>query len=168
MRAIYPGSFNPISLGHLDIIHRASKIFEHLLILVADNHEKSNQIGSEERIKLIKESIGDLNNVEVRAHKGLVVDYAKTNGYKVLLRGIRGASDFESELEMSQINHALSDGLETIFLMTSPQHSFIRSSRVWELVRFGGDLSKLVPANVAVYLTELLKNDITFFTRPTK
>ena len=104
----------------------------------------------------------------INQKKKKLIDYAKANGYKVLLRGIRGASDFESELEMSQINHALSDGLETIFLMTSPQHSFIRSSRVWELVRFGGDLSKLVPANVAVYLTELLKNDITFFSSSTK
>ena len=152
MRAIYPGSFDPLTLGHLDIIKRASKIFTEVLVLISENPDKSGHIKIAERIKLIQEATKGLENVEVSSHLGLTVDYAKKYNYDILVRGIRAASDFETELEMSQINHSLSDGLETVFLMTSPEYSFIRASRVWELVEFGGDLRLLVPDNVKDYL----------------
>lgn len=152
MQAIYPGSFDPITLGHLDIIQRASKIFEKVLVLVSENTKKTEKLSVETRIQLVKETVKHLNNIEVAAYKGLTVDYAKTNGYPVLIRGLRAASDFEVELEMSQINHALSDGIETIFLMTDPSYSFIRASRVWELLAFGGNIDNLVPKNVQKYL----------------
>ncbi len=147
MKAIYPGSFDPPTLGHLDIIHRASKIFDKLLVLVSENLDKAEKLDVTTRINLIKEATSDIKNIEVESSQGLTVDYAKTHGYTVLVRGIRGASDFEIELEMSQINKALS-GIETTFLMTDPQYSFIRASRVWELLKFGGDISNLVPPNV--------------------
>ncbi len=155
MKAIYPGSFDPPTLGHLDIIHRAGKIFDKLLVLVSENLDKAEKLDVVTRINLIKEATSDMKNIEVASSQGLTVDYAKTHGYSVLVRGIRGASDFEIELEMSQINKALS-GIETTFLMTDPKYSFIRASRVWELLRFGGDISNLVPANVE---NLLLKNN---------
>ena len=152
MRAIYPGSFDPLTLGHLDIIQRASKVFGEILVLISENPDKSGHIAIADRIKLIEEATKGLSNIEVASHLGLTVDYARKHNYHVLVRGIRAASDFETELEMSQINHSLSDGLETVFLMTSPQYSFIRASRVWELVKFGGDLDLLVPNNVKEFL----------------
>lgn len=152
MRAIYPGSFDPLTLGHLDIIERASKVFGKILILVSENPTKSGHIQISDRIRLIQEATKSLANIEVASHLGLTVDYARDHDYHVLIRGIRAASDFETELEMSQINHSLSDGLETVFLMTSPQYSFIRASRVWELVKFGGNLDLLVPKNVKEFL----------------
>lgn len=154
MRAIYPGSFDPLTLGHLDIIQRASKIFGEVLVLISENTDKAGHITIADRIKLIKEATKDLTNIKVSSHLGLTVDYARDHKYHVLVRGIRAASDFETELEMSQINHSLSEGLETVFLMTSPQYSFIRASRVWELVKFGGNLELLVPNNVKTYLLE--------------
>ncbi len=152
MRAIYPGSFDPLTLGHLDIIQRASKIFDQVLVLISENPDKSGHIKIADRIKLIEEATKNLDNIQVGSHLGLTVDYAKKHKFHVLVRGIRAASDFETELEMSQINHSLSDGLETVFLMTSPEYSFIRASRVWELMEFGGDLGVLVPNNVKKYL----------------
>ncbi len=152
MKAIYPGSFDPLTLGHLDIIKRASKIFDQVLVLISENPDKNGHIDLEDRIKLIKQATKSFKNVKVASHLGLTVEYARQHKYHVLVRGIRAASDFETELEMSQINHSLSSGLETVFLMTSPEYSFIRASRVWELVEFGGDLSLLVPGNVKKYL----------------
>ena len=152
MRALYPGSFDPLTLGHLDIVQRASQIFDEVTILISNNPGKVAKISLEDRVRLIEEAIVDLKNVNVKTTDGLTVDYALKNSYDFLLRGIRGAGDFESELEMSQINRALSKGLETVFLMTSPQNSFIRSSRVWELLEFGDAIEQLVPKNVAQYL----------------
>lgn len=152
MRAIYPGSFDPLTLGHLDIIERASKIFHEVLILISENTEKSARIPLEERIRLIEEACSHMSNVKVGSNAGLTVTYAKKHGYHCLLRGMRAASDFEGELELSQINHALSDGLETVFLMTDPKYSFVRASRVWELLKYGGDISLMLPENVALYI----------------
>lgn len=155
MKAIYPGSFDPLTLGHLDIIARASQLFDELTILVSANPNKTGTLDLANRLRLAEEAIKaeKLANVKVTSHDGLTVGYAQEHGYKILLRGIRAASDFENELEMSQVNHFLS-GLETVFLMTEPKYSFIRASRVWELLRLGADISNLVPANVANYLKE--------------
>lgn len=151
MKAVYPGSFDPVTKGHFDIIQRASKLFEKLLILVSDNPEKTSKIPVEKRIQLIEETCTGMENIEVQAFTGLTVDFVEKHNYDVLLRSIRGASDFETELEMSQINKALSD-YDTVFLMTRPKYSFIRSSRVWELLKFGGKVEELVPENVNRYL----------------
>jgi len=152
MKAVYPGSFDPLTLGHLDIIKRAAKNFSELVVLISDNPEKAGRIPLQDRITLIEEAVRDLKNVSVATYSGLTVNYVKENAYDVLLRAIRDSSDFEAELGMSQINHKISDDIETLFLMTNPQYSFIRSSRVWELVRFKGDVSELVPPNVKKYL----------------
>ncbi len=155
MKALYPGSFDPLTLGHLDIVRRASKICSKLELLISENPNKHGVLSIEERTQLIKDAIKaeGLTNVSVQCYAGLTVDYARKHNFKLLLRGIRAASDFEAELEMSQVNNFLSE-LETIFLMTSPEFSFIRASRVWELLRLGADISSLVPHNVATYLKE--------------
>ena len=154
MKALYPGSFDPLSLGHLDIIKRAAKTFGKVTVLISENPGKKEKIDVQTRCKLIEEAVKDMENVDVQIFSGLTVDYALKNSYDFLLRGMRAAGDFESELEMSQINSALADGLETVFLMTSPEHSYIRSSRVWELLEFGDSIEMLVPKNVAKYLLE--------------
>jgi pantetheine-phosphate adenylyltransferase len=155
MRAIYPGSFDPLTLGHLDIIRRASTIVDHLEILVSINQDKSTRLEPKHRLRLIQEVIEaeKFINVSVTTHRGLTVDYAKNNGFNLILRGIRAASDFEFELEMSQVNQFLA-GVETIFMMTSPEYSFIRASRVWELLQLGANINNLVPQNVAEYLKD--------------
>jgi len=155
MRAIYPGSFDPITLGHLDIIKRASKIFRNITILVSEHPDKKERIPLAQRISLIERAVAGIANLDIKTTSGLTVTYALEHGYNVIIRGIRGASDFESELEMSQINSMLSGGLETVFMMTSPQYSYIRSSRVWELLKFGGDISNLVPDSVNTELNHL-------------
>ena len=154
MKALYPGSFDPLSLGHLDIIQRAAKTFGKVTVLISANPGKKEKLSVEVRTMLIKEAVKDMANVDVQVYSRLTVEYALNNSYNFLLRGMRAAGDFESELEMSQINRALSQGLETVFLMTSPQYSFIRSSRVWELLKFGDYIEALVPKNVAKYLLE--------------
>ncbi len=154
MKALYPGSFDPLTLGHLDIIKRATEIFGSVEILVSAYSDKDRKLSLKERIKLIKEATYGMKNVEVNSHDALTVKYAADNKCDVIVRGIRGASDFEYELEMAQINNFLSKGMETVFLMTSPEYSFIRASRVWELLKLGGDIDNLVPRNVANYLRE--------------
>lgn len=153
MKFLYPGSFDPFTLGHLDIARRASSIAEELEILVSTNPDKNYKLDIDTRIMLIKEAVKDLVNVKVSSHSGLTVDYIKEKKHEVILRGMRGAFDFEMELEMSQVNNFLSN-VETLFLMTSPEYSFIRASRVWELLRLGADIHSLVPKNVAKYLKE--------------
>jgi pantetheine-phosphate adenylyltransferase len=155
MKAVYPGSFDPPTLGHLDIIERASKIFKEVLVLVSENPDKQGKISLEDRIKLLEELASTMKNVKVASFSGLTVDYVKKQNYDVLLRAIRDSSDFEAELGMSQINQKLS-GIETLFFMTDPQYSFIRSSRVWELIKFDGDISNMVPKNVKNHLLKKL------------
>jgi len=155
MKAVYPGSFDPLTLGHLDIVKRAAKIFGSVELLISENPNKQGVLSIEERVKLVEAVLKaeGLNNISIKSYSGLTVDYAKQRGFTVLLRGMRAASDFEAELEMSQVNNFLSE-LETVFLMTSPEYSFIRASRVWELLRLGADISNLVPKQVANYLKE--------------
>ena len=152
MKALYPGSFDPITHGHLDVIRRITKLFDEVIIAVLNNSDKNVFIPLKERLKLIKESTCDVKNISVESFSGLTVEYAKSKGADIIVRGLRAPSDFEYELEMSQINYFLSDGLETIFIMTNPKYSFIRSSRVKEVVSLGGDVKELVPAPVYKYL----------------
>lgn len=157
MRAIYPGSFDPITLGHLDIIGRAKQICEELTILISENNSKKTHLPLDVRVQLIQELTSSMDNVSIKTWHGLTADYAKANNFDVIIRGLRGASDFESELEMSQVNSAL-NGVQTVFLMTSPEYSFIRSSRVWELMKFAGDFTHFVPDNVAQRLVTIQGN----------
>ncbi len=151
--AIYPGSFDPITKGHLDILKTGAGIFDKVIIAVARNSEKHGFLTIEERVKLIKESVTDLNNVEVDCFDGLTVNYAKKCGAQVLIRGLRAVSDFEYELQLSQANSALDSDIKTVFLTTKPKYNFISSSTIREILLNGGDISKFVPEPVFEYLT---------------
>ena len=152
MKAIYPGSFDPVTNGHVDVIKRIANLFDEVIVAVLNNHSKEEFIPLNERLKLVKEVIEGVKNVSVESFTGLTVEYAKSKGADVIVRGLRAPSDFEYELEMSQINYFLSNGLETLFIMTNPKYSFIRSSRVKELVNLGGEVKELVPNAVYKYL----------------
>lgn len=152
--AIYPGSFDPITKGHLDILKNASGIFDKVIIAVARNGEKKGFLSTEERVKLIKKSIEGLDNVEVDAFEGLTIEYAKKRGAEILIRGLRAVSDFEYEMQLSQTNSALCDEIKTVFLTTKPKYNFISSSTIREILQNNGDISKFVPQAVNEYLTQ--------------
>jgi pantetheine-phosphate adenylyltransferase len=147
--AIYPGSFDPITLGHLDIIERGCRLFDRTIVAVLRNPSKSPLFTVEERLALIRQSIEHLNNVEVDAFGGLTVEYAKLKNASVIIRGLRVLSDFEKELQMAHTNKTLSQEIETVFLTTSTEHSFLSSSVVKEIAKFGGSIEHLVPQHVA-------------------
>ncbi len=151
--AIYPGSFDPITKGHLDILKTGAGIFDKVIIAVAKNSEKHGFLTIEERVKLIKESVKDIGNVEVDCFDGLTVNYAKKREASVLIRGLRAVSDFEYELQLSQANSALDSDIKTVFLTTKPKYNFISSSTIREILLNGGDISKFVPEPVFEYLT---------------
>ena len=150
MVAIYPGSFDPITLGHLDIITRSSKLYEKVVVVVSRNPTKSPMFSVEERIAQIRKTTQHLENVEVDSFDGLTVNYARRSGAKVLLRGLRVLSDFEKELQMAHTNKTLSDEIETVFLATSTEYGFLSSSLVKEIARFGGPIVHLVPQHIAL------------------
>mgnify|MGYP002521861133 FL=1 len=152
--AIYPGSFDPITKGHLDILKNASGIFDKVIIAVAHNGEKKGFLSTEERVELIKKSIKGLENVEVDAFEGLTIEYAKKRGAEILIRGLRAVSDFEYEMQLSQTNSALCDEIKTVFLTTKPKYNFISSSTIREILQNNGDISKFVPQAVNEYLTQ--------------
>lgn len=152
--AIYPGSFDPITKGHLDILKNAAGIFDKVIITVAHNGEKQGFLTTAERVKLIKESVKDIKNVEVDSFEGLTIEYARKIGAKVLIRGLRAVSDFEYEMQLSQTNSALCDEIKTVFLTTKPKYNFISSSNIKEILKNGGDISKFVPEPVYLYLKE--------------
>lgn len=151
--AIYPGSFDPITKGHLDILKTGAGIFDKVIIAVARNSEKHGFLTIGERVKLIRESVSGLDNVEVDCFDGLTVNYAKKCGAQVLIRGLRAVSDFEYELQLSQANSALDSDIKTVFLTTKPKYNFISSSTIREILLNGGDISKFVPEPVFKYLT---------------
>ena len=150
--AIYPGSFDPITNGHIDILKSGSEIFDKVIIAVSYNINKQGFLSVEERVDLIKKSVAHLNNVEVDAFEGLTVEYAKKKGADVLLRGLRTSFDFEYELQLSQTNNALNKDLKTVFLITKPEYNFISSSMVREILANKGDISKFVPKEVNDFL----------------
>ena len=150
--AIYPGSFDPITKGHLDILKNASEIFDKVIIAVAHNGEKKGFLSVEERVELIKNSLEEMKNVEVDSFKGLTIEYAKKQGAKVLIRGLRAVSDFEYEMQLSQTNSALNEDIKTVFLTTKPKYNFISSSTIKEILNNDGDISKFVPKAVFEYL----------------
>ena len=144
--AVYPGSFDPMTLGHLDIIKRASKMFDHLTVSVLDNKAKNALFSVEERVSILKEATKDIPNVSVDSFSGLLVDYANQKDIHVSVRGLRAVTDFEYELQIAQTNRKLSDGsLDTVFLTTSLEYAYLSSSSVKEIAAFHGDISQLVP-----------------------
>lgn len=148
MIAIYPGSFDPITLGHLDIIERGCQLFDHLIVVIFRNPSKNPLFSIEQRTQQIRQSTRHLANLEVDSFEGLAVTYAKIRQAKVLLRGLRAVSDFEMELQMAHINKTLDTDIETLFLATSTEQSFLSSSVVKEIARFGGPIEHLVPQPV--------------------
>lgn len=156
--AIYPGSFDPITLGHVDVIRRASAMFDRIIMAVVANPQKVTLFDIPTRVKLIRDSIGPLTNVTVEFFEGLLVDFAKNHQATVIIRGLRAISDFEYEFQMSQMNKTLYPQLETIFVMAKLDYTFLSSSMVKEVVMLGGDVSALVPEPVQVALTGIKSN----------
>jgi pantetheine-phosphate adenylyltransferase len=147
--ALYPGSFDPITLGHLDIITRGSRLFERVIVLVSSNPNKVPLFSTAQRMEQIRLSISHLSNVDVDHYDGLTITYAKQHQAQVLLRGLRVLSDFEKELQMAHTNKTLADDIETLFLATATEYGFLSSSLVKEIARFGGPIDHLVPRHVA-------------------
>ena len=156
--AIYPGSFDPFTNGHLDILKSGAEIFDKVIIAVSYNINKKGFLSVDERVDLIKRCVSNIPNIEVDSFEGLTVDYAKKKGANTLLRGLRTSFDFEYELQLSQTNNALFNDLKTVFLITKPEYNFISSSMVREILVNKGDISKFVPKVVEDYLVS--KRDI--------
>jgi pantetheine-phosphate adenylyltransferase len=146
-RAVCPGSFDPITFGHLDIIERASKQFDEVIVAVFANRKKEGLFSVEERLELIAANVSQYGNVKVDSGSGLLVEYCKVKSVDVIVKGLRAVTDFDYELQMAQV-HTQASGVETMFMATSPTHSFLSSSIVKELAHYGGDVSSMVPANV--------------------
>lgn len=155
--AVYPGSFDPITKGHLDVLKRACNVFDEVVIAVVDNHSKNSYFTTQERLDMIKQATKDLSNVRVDAFDGLTIEYAKKINATVLIRGLRAVSDFEYEMQLAQANHSLSSEIETIFFTTKPKYNFISSSTVKEIKMLGGEISKFVPQNVDNYFSKKIK-----------
>ncbi len=154
-KAVCPGSFDPITNGHLDIIGRASRLFDEVVVAVLINKSKANLFTVEERIELIREVARDHSNVVVESSHGLLVDFCRARGIQAIVKGLRAVSDFDYELQMAQMNHSLA-GVETLFMSTNPQYAFLSSSLVKEVATYGGDVSGLVPDLVLKQLRERL------------
>ena len=152
--ALCPGSFDPVTLGHLDIIERTARHFDAVIVAVIRNPQKADPLFSiEERQEMLAEVIGHLDNISIEFFKGLLVDFAKDHGAESIVKGLRAISDFDYELQMAQMNQRLS-GIDTFFVSTSPRHSFLSSSLVREVARYGGDVSSMVPETVAARLKD--------------
>jgi pantetheine-phosphate adenylyltransferase len=156
--AVCPGSYDPVTNGHLDVITRASLMFDELIVGVVDASVRKSKyvFAAEERVAFIEEATRHLANVRVEPFEGLLVDYARSHGAMTIVKGLRAISDFEYELEMNQLNRQLAPDIESVYLMASPQYSFLSSSGVKEIAVFGGDVSELVPEPVAERLQEAL------------
>jgi pantetheine-phosphate adenylyltransferase len=157
-RAVYPGSFDPFTLGHLDILQRASDIFEKVIVAVLENPNKAPLFSVEERIDMIRDSVGEDARIEVDSFNGLTVDYARKVGAGSLVRGLRATSDFESEFQMALFNRRLAPEINTVFLMTSFANVFLSSSLIKEVASYGGNVDFAVPPSVAKRLARLNEN----------
>ncbi|SCZ76939.1 pantetheine-phosphate adenylyltransferase [Acidaminobacter hydrogenoformans] len=155
--AIYPGSFDPVTNGHLDVIERASKLFDEVVVGVLSNSTKSPMFTAEERARLIEEAVQPFPNVRVDHFQGLLVDYVKSHQIDVIIKGLRAISDFEAEFQMAAMNRHLGQGTETVFLMTDVHYSYLSSSLVKEVFRFNGDIKGLVPDHVLEYMVKKLR-----------
>jgi len=149
MKAAFPGSFDPPTLGHLDIIRRAAGLFDELLVVIAENRQKKYLFSAAERIEMIRQLTGEFGNVSVTSCDSLIVNLLRKENIRLLIRGIRGMEDFSYEFELSMMNKALDSSIETIFMSTDPEYLVLRSSSIKELASFGGDVSGMVPPPVA-------------------
>jgi pantetheine-phosphate adenylyltransferase len=158
-KAVCPGSYDPVTLGHVDIITRTAEVFDRVIVGVVNLpiRKQKTLFTAEERVGFIQAQVAHLGNVEVKAFDTLLVDFARENGAKTIVKGLRAISDFEYEFEMNQLNRKLAPDIESTYLMAAPQYSFLSSSGVKELAMFGGDLTGLVPAEVASRLKEALE-----------
>jgi pantetheine-phosphate adenylyltransferase len=150
--ALYPGTFDPITNGHFDIIERSLEVFDHVIVGVAHNPQKSPLFSVEERVKMLREVTREFERIEVDHFDGLVIEYARSRGADVIIRGLRAVSDFEYELQMALTNRKLANDIETVFMMPSAQYSFLSSSIVKEIGRLGGNISCFVPKFVEMQL----------------
>ena len=157
--AVCPGSYDPVTLGHIDIIGRTAMVFDTVIVAVVNQpvRKQKTLFGIEERVAFLEAEVAKLGNVQVKPFDTLVVDFAREQSASAIVKGLRAISDFEYEFEMNQLNRKMAPDIESIYLMSSPQFSFLSSSGVKELAMFGGDLTDLVPPNVAVRLEEALK-----------
>ncbi len=149
--AVFPGTFDPITLGHLDLIRRSSRLYEQLIVGIGENPEKSSLLKASERMEIVRQAVGDLGNVRVESYTGLTVDFARRWGAGVLIRGIRDAADLHIETAIAHTNRQVS-GIETVFMLPAPQYAFISSRLVRQIALAGGDVSGLVPAEVVAHL----------------
>ena len=147
-RAVYPGSFDPVTYGHLDIIRRSAALVDELIVGVLQNNHKKPLFSLEERVKILLEATKDMSNVRVEAFTGLSIDFVKKSDAQFLVRGLRAITDFDYELQMAQTNHIMAPDVDTIFLTTSLQYAYLSSSTVKEVAYYGGDISKFVPPEV--------------------
>lgn len=154
--AIYPGSFDPVTNGHLDVIRRAARLFDRLIIAVADNSEKRPLFGTDVRVRLIRESLPDLPQVEVTSFRGLLVDFAKERDAAAIVRGLRAVTDFEYEFQMALMNRTLGDHVETVFLAAREEYTYLSSRIIKEVARLGGDFARFVPPPVEAALRDAL------------
>lgn len=159
IKAVYPGSFDPLSNGHLDIINRAAKILDELHIIVSVNKSKKNTFTIEERVNMIKLVTKHLPNVYVTSYEGLVVNYCKENGIKILIRGLRNYQDYEAEFSLYQFNRDIDSNVETMLMMPTNKHIFVSSSAIKELVSFDADISNYVPAEIKDMIINKYKNN---------
>lgn len=148
-RAIYPGSFDPVTYGHLDIIRRASKVVDELIIGVLVNKTKKPLFSMEERLELLKETTKEFSNVVVKTFEGLTIDFARQNDARLIIRGLRAVTDFESEMQIAQTNHSIEPNIDTMFFTTSLEYAFLSSTIAKEVAYYGSDVSRLVPPVVA-------------------
>jgi pantetheine-phosphate adenylyltransferase len=153
--AVCPGSFDPVTTGHLDVIRRACKIFDHVVVAVGANRRKQARLSPVQRARLIEKVTADVDNVSVEVMDGLLVEFAREQGAQVIVKGLRAVSDFESEFEQAQLNRTMFPELETVFIMASAEHSFLSSSAVREIASLGGDVRGLVPDGILETVTEI-------------
>ena len=156
-RAIYPGSFDPVTNGHLDVVDRARKLFDQVIVAVAHNDEKQPLFSLEERLDLLKQTVGKIDNVQIAQFDGLLVEFAIEQKASAVIRGLRAVSDFEFEFQMALMNRKLKDSVETIFLMPKEEYTYLSSRLVKEIARLGGDVSKFAPSVVASALVKKFK-----------
>jgi pantetheine-phosphate adenylyltransferase len=156
--AVCPGTYDPVTLGHIDIIKRAAQVFERIVVGVVNQpvRKQTTLFSAEERVDFIRAEVDGFGNVDVKAFSNLLVDFARENGAGAIVKGLRAISDFEYEFEMNQLNRKMAPDIESFYVMSSPQYSFLRSSGVKEIAMFGGDLAELVPPRVAARLQEAL------------
>lgn len=160
VKAIYPGSFDPTTNGHLDLIARASRIFDHLVVAVLNNSEKSALFSVPERVEMLSEAVQHIDNVSVATFNGLMVDFAREQRAQAVVRGIRAISDYEYEFQMALMNRRLAPELETVFMMPAEKYSYVSSRLIKEVFRLGGSVDGLVPPNIVERLRERAKRNV--------